>query len=309
MVRLTVAGMALALAAAACSSAEEPAAAPEAPFVPTTDATEEEPQETPGTDEEPETSPTTTSEAPATTTTTEPPDPGPGITWWRTPRLYETQLSASWQVSLADEDADPEDVNCGFVLLNAAGIELGHGTADPHETNPAGRGMKADYDPGTAENLGSVRVSCSLQGSAMSVSEYQVHRANFQGRHPDSVFPATDEYYFDHAEVAALFGDCRPFGRPDLRTNGALPYYVGFEVVDQNGDDWITTDDWHDMRLDYWSEAYANWDTPPSRRTPQVTNSLSDGGLIDSFVWRIRAVGLLQKTRPRPCPLTNGKEF
>ena len=265
---LATVGAALALAATACSSAEEPAAAPEAPPVTAAAVADEEPQEDLGADgtDESDTPPTTTSEAPATTTTTEPPRPGPVITWWRTPRLYETQLSASWQVSLADEDADPEEVNCRFELLNADGEVIGEGTADLHETNPAGRGMKADYDPGTAGNLGSVRVSCSLQGSAASASESQVQRVNYQGRHPDSVFPdpddstaRLDDYYFDHQEVAALFPECSVYGRPSSYL--APPPNLSIEVADYDGDGEITENDWLNTRLDFWEETYANWDT------------------------------------------------
>lgn len=305
MIWLAAVGAALAFAAAACSSAEEPATAPEVPPVPTTAAMEEQPREDPDA-EEPETTHTTepppVTEAPAptttTTTTTEPPDPGPQITWWYTPRLYETQLSASWQVSPADEDADPEEVNCRFELLNADGEVIGEGTADLHETNPAGRGMKAEYDPGTAEDLGDVKITCRLKGAGDSVSEYKVQRVNYQGRHPDSVFPADDEHYFDHDEVAALFSQCRSYGRPDLRTNGALPYYVDFEVVDQNGDDWITTNDWHDMRLDYWSEAYANWDA--DKRENATGHEFATGYWTDE---QLRLVfpnsGLVAKDAPK----------
>lgn len=230
------------------------------------------------TDTEPDSATTTTQMLAPATTTTQPPAPvttaappptteaptglapnttedqaeRPSITIWTAPRLYDTTLSASWQVT-------PEEAVCTYDSLNADGNVIDTGTADLGWRHRSDREMSVHYDPSTAETLSTVAITCSHLGSEPAVAEHPVWRVTYQKRHPDSVFPATDKHYFDHDEIRALFPSCRPRGRPN--TKAGEPAALIGEIPDRDGNGRIDHNDFADAALDYWDEVYENWDT------------------------------------------------
>ena len=277
--RAAAAAVAVTVAASACSSTpdSEPepaeAASPASTeAVPTTAAVPATTTEAMPADTEP---PRTT-EAPAPTTTTEAPPPtealapAPSITWRSVPRLHETTLSASWHVEPGFADSgEAADADCRFDLLDADGGVVVSGTAEVSRSDASRRRMSVEHDPADSDGLGTVAVRCSLPGSDPSAAEHPVRRVAYQGRHPDSVFPADDDHYFDHDEVAALFPECGPsrgrylsnhwggYGAPDGLENAS----VAGNKVDRSGDGWVSVNEWLDANLDFWEEAYENWDT------------------------------------------------
>ena len=123
--------------------------------------------------------------------------------------------------------------------------------------------MKVEYDPGTSDALGTVAVQCTHQGATSDPAEFQIYRISYQNRSENSVFPATDEYYFDHDEVAALFDQCRTGGRPPAPASADYPppiHMVG-RVDDVDGDGWVSENDWLNQGLDFWESVFENWDT------------------------------------------------
>ncbi len=191
--------------------------------------------------------------APATTET----QPGAGleppqITIWSTPRLHGTTLRASWQVT-------PVEAQCTYDLRNVSGDVIGTGVADIAGSDDRGRGLRAEYDPGTAESLGSVVIRCTHLGAPSDPAEFPVHRVNYQNRSENSVIPATDAHYFDHNEIRALFGDC-PLGKR-LPTNELEPIHMVGKVEDLDGDGWVSVNDWLNTGLDFWESVFENWDT------------------------------------------------
>lgn len=116
-----------------------------------------------------------------------------------------------------------------------------------------------DYDTVSIETLGTVSVKCTHRGTASDSIEFDVHRVTYHNRSENSVFPATDEYYFDHDEIAALFPECHPRGRPSTRQ--AEPAHLVGEVADYDGNGRVDRNDWADWVLDEWAAVYANWDT------------------------------------------------
>lgn len=246
----------LLLAASACSSADSTernltdgadsaAAQPEAPAVATTV-----PERVPQSIAAPDVTeaPTTTEQVQAPVLTTEaevaeraqPPE----IVVWRGARAVGGSLTASWTVT-------PDDAVCSYDLLDDEGTLVGTGVADTSGENPVGRGILLEEYEGGDE--GSFVIRCSVRDSDETSEELGVHTVNFQNRHPDSVIPATDDYYFDHDEVAALFPECGPRWRPR----------IGGRYMNQhNGEGLILYTEWLDQGLDFWQhEVYANWDT------------------------------------------------
>ena len=171
---------------------------------------------------------------------------------WSTPRLHGATLSASWQVM-------PEEATCYYDLLDADGGQAGSGFAETSQEGATGRGIQVEYDPGTADALDSVEIRCSLLGGETAVSEFQIYRVNYKNRHPDSVLPADDEHYFDHGEIAALFGECGTGKR--YRTKWSVPATTTDEVSDHDGDGDVDYNDYLDTRLDFWEGVFENWDT------------------------------------------------
>lgn len=256
--RLSVAAAsaALILTVSACSSADSgedlsPAAAPITTTQTVTTEAPQEPEAEPA--DPPATTPpaATTTEAPAVTTTAAP-EPAPTVTIWSAPRLHDTSLSASWQVT-------PDDSTCNWDLLNEAGEVIVSGVADTADGDPSRRGMAADYDPASPDALGAVTIRCSRADGEQAVVEQPVHRVTYKNRSPDSVIPATDEYYFDHDEVAALFPDCSPGRRPNTR-DGEPIHMIG-KVADVDGSGRVDYNDWLQAGLDFWEQVFENWDT------------------------------------------------
>lgn len=260
--RAAAVAIAAALGTAACGADTEAAADTEPNQAATTV-----PAPLPTTTAEP-TAPVTTAVPPPTTAAPDDPAPvtteaqpdtdaeKPQVTIWSTPRLFDSTLSASWQVT-------PAEATCTYDLLNASGDVIGTGVADTAGSDERGRGMKVEYDPGTSDALGTVAIQCTHQGATSDPAEFQIHRITYQNRSENSVFPATDEHYFDHDEVAAMFPECRAGGRPPQSVSYTYPpprHMVG-KVDDIDGDGEFTYNDWLSQGLDFWESVFENWDT------------------------------------------------
>lgn len=260
--RAACAAIAAALAVAACGVDTEPAADTEPDQAATTVGV------LPPTTTAGPSAPVTTAVPPPTTAAPSEPAPAtteaqpdthvepPQITVWSAPRLHDTTLSASWQVT-------PVEATCTYDLRNSQGDLIGTGVADTAGNDAGSRGMRAEYDPDTTEALTTVAIQCAHLGATSDIAEHQVHRVTYQNRSENSVFPATDEYYFDHDEIAALFNDCRSGGRPPQSASYVYPppsHMIG-KVDDVDGDGEFTENDWLEMGLDFWETVFNNWDT------------------------------------------------
>ena len=183
----------------------------------------------------------------------EPAESEPSITMWSTPRLHAAVLSAAWDVT-------PDDLVCSYDLLDADGSIIGTGVTQISQASrtgaagSAGRAIQVDYDPAAGEDPGTVAIRCGRGEEDQVGSEYPVHRVVYQNRHPDSVLPASDEYYFDHDEIKVLFPECR------APRNPYLPRPPIFASIEHDGKI-ISKDLWRGMALDFWEETFENWDT------------------------------------------------
>lgn len=214
---------------------------------------------------------TTNTTAQPTTTTTAAPPPAPDITIWSNPRLRESRLTARWQVT-------PSDTNCAYDLLSAEGEVIGAGVAAADPVGDDFRHINEEYDPATYEAVGSVIIRCSVRGGTEAVAEHSAHRVVYQNRHPDSVFPATDERYFDHDEVRALFPDCTPGIRPYAvgLMDGAAIDWAPLDIADKNGNGWVSPEEYLDAILEFWPGVYENWD---------IASRLNDSGYEFATGW------------------------
>lgn len=211
-------------------------------------------------------------EPPQTTVPAEEVEPA-SITIWHRPRLHGTGLTATWTVS-------PPTSRCDYTLLDAEGSSIGIGSADTSGSDEAARSIRVDYDT-NAEDLGSLLIECTPPAGDSVSAEREVTRVTYQNRHPDSVFPATDEHYFDHDEVRVLFPECRPdrAGRPVSDWLATDPV-VELGLEDLNGDGYITEDEWYDQALDFWDSVFKDWDT--------VSSVTSDGREYATGWWTTR---------------------
>ena len=211
--RAVSAATAVVLLASACSTAtpaDETSVEPPPSTATTTTTTEPAPDTNTAA---PEPAPTTTTTAAATTTTTtEPPPPKPTLELRAVPQIHGNTLAARWRV-------DPLETNCYYDLVNTDSEVIGTGIAgiDLYEEDDGTRFVNEGYDPETAEAVDSVVIRCTVRGGEEATISHPVRRPVYQNRHPDSVFPADDDHYFDHDEVRALFPECQPLEDPRPR--------------------------------------------------------------------------------------------
>lgn len=107
------------------------------------------------------------------------------------------------------------------------------------DTGSASDTAESEEDEGTGGESETEAEGSETQQGGTDAAESEAAPAikNYKNRSTDSVLPASDIFYFDHDEIAALFPECGPFPTsPEAR-------------------------DWLDNIFNFWDRVYANWDT------------------------------------------------
>ena len=234
--RLGVIAATAAMLAAACSSSE-PGARPvesaaeavtEAP-VPTTEATGDTAAATTATAESADTADTA---APTTTQAVAPVSPEITVTSGPTGTTTGRDEHGEGGVFRVDWDVDPAEADCSFSLNDVDGNSVVHDVTGVTGAGETARTLEVLYSV-TLDGLPiMVTLTCRTDDGAGTVvglpvqivepgeettdaeaeteSEPKAVTKNYENRSADSVLPATDDFYFDHDEIRALFPECPP---------------------------------------------------------------------------------------------------
>ncbi|WP_419921921.1 hypothetical protein [Candidatus Poriferisodalis sp.] len=147
---------------------------------------------------------------------------------------------ASWNVT-------PADADCGLSLDDTDGNSVVHETS-VFDTSGETRTIEILYNVTAGKLPITMKLGCVNGNSPQTLVELpveivepepepEVKVKNYENRSANSVFPATDRYYFDHDEIRALFPECAPYPTP------------------------ASTQAWLDEFLGFWDSVYADWDT------------------------------------------------
>ena len=186
--------------------------------------------------------------------------------------------------------SDPDAV-CGLSLIGADGTSALQETRALDET-----GAERDIEVAFAVEAGNmpiyVRLGCASGDSAETVigpgvmivdaeepSSAAVAK-KYENRSPDSVFPASDAWYFDHDEIRAAFPDCPPAARWQMPA-----WFVEWaEIPDALYAGWDTEAtvlrDGNRVATGWWTDENlaARWDPAPTAAEARQSGVIGQSG-------------------------------